>query len=84
MAGGEGMTTTQRLAPMLRWAAECAERGDYYSGRALSAVYTDVASKSLGSPQYCVDESRDNFDAQWFGYAWAYAIAYVLIKGVEQ
>lgn len=80
------MTPTQRLAPMLRWAAECAERGWQYEARSLVRAF-ELTLKHEDDGRWSHDIAHDgmltaecyDFDANRVAHAWAYAIAYVLL-----
>lgn len=80
------MTPTQRLAPMLRWAAECAERGWQYEARSLVRAF-EFTLKHVDAWQIARDIAHGgiltaecyDFDADRVSFAWAYAIAYVLL-----
>jgi len=83
------MTPTQRLAPMLRWAAECAERGWQYEAKHPSLAFVNTANDMapVQFVEYEIEACTNSndwdrfFSPEAFGpiRGWAYAIAYVLL-----
>ena len=74
------MTLTQRLAPMLQWAAECIRNKSLREARDLTIVYgVIVADKTPAievlawAVRYLREFGGDS------SRGWAYAIAYVLL-----
>lgn len=79
------MTPAQRLAPMVRWAAECAERGHEYEARQMCKAF-EFTLKHEDDGQWSHDIARNEMaTAECYDFetkrvcAWAYAIAYVLL-----
>ena len=80
------MTPTQRLAPILRWAAERAERGHEYEARQMCKAF-EFTLKHVDAWQTARDIAHGgiltaecyDFDADRVAFAWPYAIAYVLL-----
>lgn len=67
------MTPAQRLAPMLRWADEIRHHGQSLS-HVLLYVHADVDTAE--DAEWCANINMQNHR---YAYAWAYAIAYVLL-----
>lgn len=79
------VTPTQRLAPLLKWAAECAERGDEYEARSLVRAF-ELTLKHEDDGRWSHDIAHDGMlTAECYDFetkrvcAWSYAIAYVLL-----
>lgn len=78
------MTLTQRLAPMLVWAAECTARGMHSETRELTLVYAALTTEPL--PVLEVAAWATRYYRSFGGCnlrGWTYAMAYVLLLGDE-
>lgn len=80
------MTPTQRLAPMMRWAAECEKSGDLLAWEALLTVSCcELLLDTCDAVEVCrIMKSyhatlQGKLSERWQCFAWAYAIAYVLL-----
>lgn len=67
------MTPTQRLAPMLRWADEVRHASQMCSH---ALLYAHADTDSAEDAEWCANINMQN---RRYAYAWAYAIAYVLL-----
>lgn len=88
------MSYTQKLAPMLQWAAQCAEKECIYESRTLAVIFNKVLEYPVNQLNIKDHAERSMRAAHRYKpdtksfhehiiHAWAWAIAYVLLFDKE-